>query len=120
MTERDPTRHRPLEEEPEVAAAVDAESTVPRLRDDGGPGPANPTFRDVDDPEAEFPPTDTLLGAPNGAGSGYDAVRTGAEQPWEPEDLTVAQGHDPTPGNVDRARRELEREGPTAVEKIVP
>jgi hypothetical protein len=47
-------------------------------------------------------------------------LRTGAEQPWEPEDLTVAQGEDPTPENVARSREELEREGPEAVEKTVP
>jgi hypothetical protein len=47
-------------------------------------------------------------------------VRTGAEQAWEPEDLAEAKGQDPTPQNVDRARRELEREGPAAIEKTVP
>jgi hypothetical protein len=47
-------------------------------------------------------------------------VRTGSEQPWEPEDLAVAKGADPTPDNVERARRELEEEGPAAVEKTVP
>jgi len=47
-------------------------------------------------------------------------VRTGSEQPWEPEDLAVAKGGDPTPENVDRARRELEEEGPAAIEKTVP
>jgi hypothetical protein len=47
-------------------------------------------------------------------------VRTGAEQPWDPEDLAVAEGHDPTPANVERARRELEEEGPAAIERNVP
>lgn len=46
--------------------------------------------------------------------------RTGAEQPWEPEDLAVAEGRDPTPRNVERARRELAAEGPAAIEKTVP
>ncbi len=46
--------------------------------------------------------------------------RTGAEQPWDPEDLAVAEGRDPTPENVERARQELEREGPAAIEKTVP
>ncbi len=47
-------------------------------------------------------------------------IRTGAEQPWDPEDLAVAQGRDPTPENIERARRELERLGRAAIEKTVP
>jgi hypothetical protein len=47
-------------------------------------------------------------------------ARTGAEQPWDPEDLAVAEGRDPTPENIERAREELAREGPAAVEKTVP
>jgi hypothetical protein len=47
-------------------------------------------------------------------------LRTGAEQPWEPEDLAVAEGRDPTPANVERSRRELEELGPAAIEKTVP
>jgi hypothetical protein len=46
--------------------------------------------------------------------------RTGADQPWEPEDLAVAKGQDPTPRNVERARRELAEDGPAAIEKTVP
>jgi hypothetical protein len=46
--------------------------------------------------------------------------RTGAEQPWDPEDLAMAEGRDPTPANVERARRELERDGRAAIEKTVP
>jgi hypothetical protein len=47
-------------------------------------------------------------------------IRTGAEQPWDPEDLAVAEGRDPTPKNVERARRELEELGPAAIERLVP
>jgi hypothetical protein len=47
-------------------------------------------------------------------------IRTGAEQPWEPEDLAVAEGHDPTPHNVERARQELAENGQAAIEKTVP
>jgi hypothetical protein len=47
-------------------------------------------------------------------------VRTGAEQPWDPEDLAVAEGRDPTPRNIERARRELEKWGAAAIEKTVP
>jgi hypothetical protein len=46
--------------------------------------------------------------------------RTGAEQEWDPEDLAVAKGRDPTPENVERAREELARLGPAAIEKTVP
>ncbi|HCT79495.1 MAG TPA: hypothetical protein DGG94_08370 [Micromonosporaceae bacterium] len=46
--------------------------------------------------------------------------RTGAEQPWDPEDLAVAWGHDPTPKYVELARRELAELGPAAIEKTVP
>jgi hypothetical protein len=47
-------------------------------------------------------------------------IRTGAEQPWDPEDLAVAEGRDPTRANVERARRELTELGPAAIEKTVP
>ncbi|HEX6077778.1 MAG TPA: hypothetical protein VFZ32_21285 [Micromonosporaceae bacterium] len=46
--------------------------------------------------------------------------RTGADQPWDPEDLAVAEGRDPTPENVERARRRLAEEGPSAIERTVP
>jgi hypothetical protein len=46
--------------------------------------------------------------------------RTGADQPWDPEDLAMAKGQDPTPKNVERARRELLELGPAAIEKCVP
>ncbi|GAA3193879.1 hypothetical protein ACFO1B_03890 [Dactylosporangium siamense] len=47
-------------------------------------------------------------------------VRTGADQPWDPEDLAVAEGRDPTPANVERSRRKLEELGPAAIERTVP
>lgn len=46
--------------------------------------------------------------------------RTGAEQSWDPEDLAVAEGRDPTPENIERSRLELERDGSAAIEKTVP
>jgi hypothetical protein len=52
--------------------------------------------------------------------TGRPQPRTGAEQPWDPEDLAVAKGQDPTPRNVRRSREELDREGPAAIEKTVP
>ena len=47
-------------------------------------------------------------------------ARTGADQPWEPRDFAVAAGKDPTPENIEWARRVLEKEGPAAIERIVP
>jgi hypothetical protein len=46
--------------------------------------------------------------------------RTGADQPWEPRDFAIAAGKDPTPENIEWARRVLEKEGPAAIERIVP
>ena len=121
MTERNPAPGRPLEETPEVAAAVDDETTVPQLSSDGGPDRDAPEFREVSETPTEPRPETDLIRDPLGGGSGgAGAARTGAEQPWDPEDLAVAQGHDPTPANVERARRELAEEGPSAVEKTVP
>ena len=47
-------------------------------------------------------------------------VRTGVDQPWDPEDLAAAKGQDPTPDNIERRRRELAEQGPAAIEKTVP
>jgi hypothetical protein len=62
--------------------------------------------------EMSTPPT---LDAPH-----VPVYRTGAEQPWDPEDLAVAKGQDPTPKNVERARRELAEWGAAAIERTVP
>ena len=52
--------------------------------------------------------------------AGHGPTRTGAEQPWDPEDLAVAEGKDPTPENVRRAAEDLAEEGPSAIDKTVP
>ncbi len=127
MTDRDRYGQRPLEETPEVAAAVDDDSTVPQLRS-GGTDPDNPAFTE---PGGAVPDTGTpdLLGDPyaagtgatgTGTGAGGDNIRTGAEQPWEPEDLVMARGQALTPENLDRARRDLAELGRAAIEKTVP
>ncbi|MEH0845422.1 hypothetical protein V6U81_23815 [Micromonospora sp. CPCC 205711] len=127
MTDRDPNRGRPLEESPEVAAAVDDESTVPQLATGGGPDRDNPSFTEPGAGRAAV--TEDLLGDPyaagtgatgTGTGAGGDNIRTGAEQPWEPEDLVMARGQDLTPENIERARRDLAEQGRAAVEKTVP
>jgi hypothetical protein len=92
-------KRQPLEETEEVADAVEDDVAVSAFITGGGP--------DSDTPEFLQPGEEPVL-------------RTGAEQPWEPEDLAVAEGRDPTPENIERARKELEREGPAAIERTVP
>ncbi|WP_433607413.1 hypothetical protein ACQP2P_32725 [Dactylosporangium sp. CA-139114] len=53
-------------------------------------------------------------------GSGEHVARTGADQEWTAADLAVAEGRDPTPGNVRRAQAELDELGPAAIERTVP
>ncbi|MEV6596985.1 hypothetical protein AB0M36_09000 [Actinoplanes sp. NPDC051346] len=96
MSEQDRT---PLEETQEVADAIEDDVAVDAFVTGGGPDSENPRFQQ---PGEDF------------------TVRTGADQPWDPEDLAVAQGRDPTPENIERARRELERDGPAAIERTVP
>jgi hypothetical protein len=77
-----------------------------------GESPAEPV-----DPAAD--PADRASADP-GLPRRTPVYRTGAEQPWDPEDLAVAEGRDPTPRNIERARQELERDGPAAIERTVP
>jgi hypothetical protein len=46
--------------------------------------------------------------------------RTGAEQPWDAEDLVHARGEDVTPVTLEEAREDLDREGQEAIEREVP
>ena len=96
MTEENPP---PLEETQEVADAVADDVAVDAFITGGGPDADTPQFRE-----------------PGAA----PVFRTGAEQEWEPADLAVAEGRDPTPENIERARRELERDGAAAIERTVP
>jgi len=89
----------PLEETAEVADAVADDVAVGAFMTGAGPDADTPQFRQPGE-------------QPN--------WRTGADQPWDPEDLAVAEGRDPTPENIERARRELERWGPAAIERTVP
>ncbi|GAB3814533.1 hypothetical protein [Micromonospora zhanjiangensis] len=121
MTARDRNSGRPLEESPEVRSAVRDESTVPQLATDGGADPDTPTFTAPGEKPTDRSDTEDLLGDPYGAGSNNAAgYRTGAEQPWEAEDLAKARGQDPTPTNVERARHDLDEDGRAAVERTVP
>ncbi|MFV2022250.1 hypothetical protein [Micromonospora sp. LOL_023] len=103
MTDRDSAIGRaPLEDEPEVAAAVEDDTTVPLLVTDPDGEQDSPDF---EQPAGSFGPA---------------RPRTGAEQPWDPVDLAVAKGGDGTREQVEQARRELERDGAAAIERTVP
>jgi hypothetical protein len=96
MTEQN---RRPLEETQEVADAVEDDVAVDAFITGGGADSDNPAFL---------------------APGEEPAVRTGADQRWDPEDLAEAEGRDPTPENIERAREELERDGAAAIERTVP
>jgi len=89
----------PLEESPEVADAVADDVAVGAFITGGG--------TDADTPEFLQPGEEPV-------------VRTGAEQQWDPIDLAEAEGKDPTPENIEKAREELERDGAAAIERTVP
>jgi hypothetical protein len=89
----------PLEESQEVADAIEDDVAVDAFITGGG--------ADRDTPEFLQPGEEPH-------------VRTGADQQWDPEDLAVAEGRDPTPANIERAREELEEDGPAAIERTVP
>jgi len=90
---------QPLEETQEVADAIADDVAVDVFITGGG--------TDRDNPEFLQPGEEPIL-------------RTGADQPWDPEDLAEAEGRDPTPANIERARAELERDGAAAIERTVP
>lgn len=90
---------QPLEERQEVVDAMEDDVAVNAFITGGGP--------DSDTPEFLEPGQEPV-------------VRTGAEQEWDPADVAVAEGRDPTPENVERARKELEKDGPATIERIVP
>jgi hypothetical protein len=46
--------------------------------------------------------------------------RTGADQQWDPGDFVRATGRDPTPANIEWARKVLAEEDGAAVDRIVP
>jgi hypothetical protein len=96
MTEEN---QQPLEESPEVADAVEDDVAVDAFITGGGP--------DADSPEFLAPGDEPV-------------IRTGADQQWDPVDLAVAEGKDPTPKNIEAAREELERDGAAAIERTVP
>lgn len=77
---------------------------------DAEQGEPEPYIRDVDPDDIDAAQSAAERPSP----------RTGAEQPWDPEDLAIAEGRDPTPENVERARRKLEELGPSAIERTVP
>jgi hypothetical protein len=45
---------------------------------------------------------------------------TGGERAYDPEDLVMATGADPTPERVEKARKLIEKEGRTVIERYLP
>lgn len=45
---------------------------------------------------------------------------TGAERPFDPEDLVLASGHDITPERVEAAKRHIAEKGAAALERYLP
>ncbi|MEV7612456.1 hypothetical protein [Streptomyces sp. NPDC089799] len=45
---------------------------------------------------------------------------TGGERPYDPEDLVMATGADPTPERVEKARKLMEEKGMTVIERYLP
>ena len=111
--------YTPLEESQEVADAVADDVAVAAFITGGGPDADNPQFQQPgeDRPDADQLDADQPVG---GRPDEEATIRTGADQPWDPEDLAVAEGRDPTPENIERARRELEDDGAAAIERTVP
>ncbi|MEV5595229.1 hypothetical protein [Streptomyces sp. NPDC052496] len=66
------------------------------------------------------------MGKDSSAGSdGARAARqrefyTGGERPFDPEDLVMARGLDPTPERVEEARKLIEEKGAAAIERYLP
>lgn len=130
MTEQN---QQPLEETQQVADAVEDDVAVDAFITGGGPDAENPVFLQPGEEPGEEQPGDEQSGdeqpGADRSGGGRSSeerpskeptVRTGADQPWDPVDLAVAEGRDPTPENIERARKELERDGPAAIERTVP
>ncbi|MER6214873.1 hypothetical protein ACGFY6_07490 [Streptomyces sp. NPDC048387] len=49
-----------------------------------------------------------------------DRLFTGGERPYDPEDLVMATGHDPTPERVEKARKLIEEKGLSVIERYLP
>ncbi|KRV48436.1 hypothetical protein AQ490_04055 [Wenjunlia vitaminophila] len=47
-------------------------------------------------------------------------LRTGGDQPIDPEDLVMASGREVTPERVEEARRLIEEKGAAAIEEYLP
>ncbi|MFD3547509.1 hypothetical protein ACFWUW_18230 [Streptomyces sp. NPDC058655] len=45
---------------------------------------------------------------------------SGGERPYDPEDLVMVRGMEPTPERLEKARRMMEKEGPQVIERYLP
>ncbi|WP_320777253.1 hypothetical protein [Streptomyces sp. CRN 30] len=53
-------------------------------------------------------------------GSSPRRLWSGGERPYDPEDLVRATGADVTPERVEKARKLIEEEGPSVIERYLP
>ncbi|MGW0362214.1 hypothetical protein [Streptomyces sp. NPDC002990] len=49
-----------------------------------------------------------------------DRLFTGGERPYDPEDLVMVQGQEPTPERLEKARQLIAKEGPQVIERFLP
>lgn len=45
---------------------------------------------------------------------------SGGERPYDPEDLVMVRGMEPTPERLEKARQMIEKEGPQVIERYLP
>ncbi|WP_424212068.1 hypothetical protein ACN20G_08170 [Streptomyces sp. BI20] len=56
----------------------------------------------------------------SGAADAPRKLWTGSERAYDPEDLVMARGQDPTPERVAKARELIEKEGASVIERYLP
>lgn len=49
-----------------------------------------------------------------------DRLFSGGERPYDPEDLVMVRGMEPTPERLEQARQMIEKEGPQVIERYLP
>ncbi|MER5869410.1 hypothetical protein [Streptomyces sp. NPDC002044] len=49
-----------------------------------------------------------------------DRLFSGGERPYDPEDLVMVRGMEPTPERLEKARQMIEKEGPQVIERYLP
>ncbi|MFH8347697.1 hypothetical protein [Streptomyces sp. NPDC018045] len=63
---------------------------------------------------------DNTPGSDEARAARLQELYTGGERPFDPEDLVMARGLEPTPERVEEARRLIEEKGAAAIERYLP